>query len=84
MQLKRICLYFSQTQIDPSPLKTDFYKTGSKSGSENLSLYFVIEGNSLKVELNFWNSREEAEPDYYLINKWNGNSWDVIKTAKRK
>jgi hypothetical protein len=74
----------SQTQIYPFPVKTDFYKTGSDIGSKGPLYYFTLEGTSVKVELDTWNSHEEAEPDYYLIYKWKGNSWDVIKTAKRK
>jgi hypothetical protein len=74
----------SQTQIYPFPVKTDFYKTGSNIGSENPSLYFTIEEKSVKIEWNTWTSHEEAEPDYFLLYTWKGNSWDVIKTAKRK
>jgi len=74
----------TSSQIYPFPLKADFYKTISETNGKEPYFSFTIDGSSIKVEMDVWQSREEIEPDYYLIYKWNGSSWDVKKTAKTK
>lgn len=74
----------TSSQIYPSPLKADFYKTLTETNDKEPYFSYTIDGSSIKVEIDVWQSREEIEPDYYLIYKWNGSSWDFKKTAKTK